>query len=190
MEIKQVFATRLKALREKKGMSQTELANEIGISRGSISFYENGERTADIEILNKLCDYFRVSADYLIGAGDLAQINEFNLTNKHYKSNATLDSYALEIYRLMKECFSEMQNIESFIHEQDQNDSQNYTAELCRIVHAHMQRDIVAYISISNTLFTDFASTHDIITAFLNDTDINDIQRAVIDEIFKFELDL
>ena len=61
------FSSWLKKLRESAGLSQTELAKEIGISRGSISFYENGERVPDIEILRKLCDFFRISADLLIG---------------------------------------------------------------------------------------------------------------------------
>ena len=61
------FESWLKKLRESAGLSQTELAKEIGISRGSISFYENGERVPDIETLRKLCEFFHVSADLLIG---------------------------------------------------------------------------------------------------------------------------
>ena len=46
MDVKHIFAVRLKALREELGMSQNQLAKELDISRGSISFYENGQRTA------------------------------------------------------------------------------------------------------------------------------------------------
>lgn len=64
------FASRLKKLREEHGLSQTELADKLGISRGSISFYENKSRVPDINILLALCNHFFVSSDYLIGLTD------------------------------------------------------------------------------------------------------------------------
>ena len=67
MAVMDTFAKRLKSLREEHKLSQTELANALGISRGSLSFYENVERTADIEILYKTSEYFGVTLDYLIG---------------------------------------------------------------------------------------------------------------------------
>lgn len=67
MGVKTIFAKRLKALREEKKISQDTLAKELGISRGSVSFYENGERTADIEILEKVSNFFGVDYDYLMG---------------------------------------------------------------------------------------------------------------------------
>ena len=69
------FAIKLKELREQVGFSQTQLANELGISRGSISHYENGERQPDVDVLVWLCKYFNVSADYLIGLSDVATLN-------------------------------------------------------------------------------------------------------------------
>jgi len=67
MSVKDSFATRLKKLREDNGLSQTDLADKIGISRGSISFYEKGSRTPDIEILDKVSRYFNVPLEYLMG---------------------------------------------------------------------------------------------------------------------------
>lgn len=64
------FALRLKFLREKHGFSQAELADKIGVSRGSISFYENNSRVPDIDVLGSLCDFFSVSSDYLLGRSD------------------------------------------------------------------------------------------------------------------------
>lgn len=69
------FAIKLKELREQVGFSQTQLANELGISRGSISHYENGERQPDVDVLVRLCKYFNVSADYLIGLSDVASLD-------------------------------------------------------------------------------------------------------------------
>ena len=62
------FSLRLRVLREESGLNQGELAEKIGVSRGSISFYENGSRVPDISVLQKLCNEFGVSADFLIGA--------------------------------------------------------------------------------------------------------------------------
>lgn len=67
MDIRETFADKLKELRTKKKLSQTELAEKLGVSRGSISFYENGERTADIDFVYKAAQFFNVSADYLLG---------------------------------------------------------------------------------------------------------------------------
>lgn len=70
MPVMDTFAKRLKALREERNLSQSELSQVLGISRGSLSFYENNERTADIEILNKVSEYFDVTLDYLLGKSD------------------------------------------------------------------------------------------------------------------------
>lgn len=56
---------KLRALREKKGLLQKELANEIGISTSTIGMYEQGRREPDFETVKKLANYFGVSIDYL-----------------------------------------------------------------------------------------------------------------------------
>ena len=75
MSVKNRFATRLKALRERNGLNQGQLAKKLGISRGSISFYENGDRVPDIETFDMICDFFNVSYDYLLGKSELAENN-------------------------------------------------------------------------------------------------------------------
>jgi transcriptional regulator with XRE-family HTH domain len=68
MEVNEAFAGRLKQLREVAGLSQAALAEKLGVSRGSISFYENGERIPDIVFLDKVADFFGgVPLDYLLG---------------------------------------------------------------------------------------------------------------------------
>ena len=66
-DIKQTFAERLKGLREAAGLSQEELGERLGTSRGSISFYEKCKRTPDIEFLSAVCQYFDVNANFLLG---------------------------------------------------------------------------------------------------------------------------
>lgn len=58
---------RLKNLRQKMGLSQTDVARALGVSRQSYNFYENGKRDPDTEMLKNIADYFNVSVDYLLG---------------------------------------------------------------------------------------------------------------------------
>ena len=56
----------LKAIRKKKGYSQLKVAMDLAISREALSYYENGKRSPDVEMLKRFSDYFDVSIDYLI----------------------------------------------------------------------------------------------------------------------------
>ena len=51
---------------KKKGYNQLKVAMDLSISREAISYYENGLRCPNLEMLVKLSDYFNVSIDYLI----------------------------------------------------------------------------------------------------------------------------
>lgn len=61
---------RLKELRNKKNISQLQLAMALNMNQNSISRYETGEREADYATLIRLADYFNVSIDYLLGRTD------------------------------------------------------------------------------------------------------------------------
>ena len=56
-------------LRTDKGWSQTDLANNSGVSRVMIGKYERGEASPSIEAAKKIADAFGVSLDYLVGEG-------------------------------------------------------------------------------------------------------------------------
>lgn len=58
---------KIRELREKAGISQTELANKINVVRSTICQYEKGTREPSYEVLKKLADFFNVSVDYLLG---------------------------------------------------------------------------------------------------------------------------
>ncbi len=64
------FAYNLKYLRLEKGIGQSELAKQIGVSKGIISFWENGLREPTMTSLIKLAKFFDVSIDYLVGLTD------------------------------------------------------------------------------------------------------------------------
>ena len=56
----------LKAIRKHKKYSQLKVAMDLSISREALSYYENGKRSPDVEMLLLLSQYFGVSIDYLI----------------------------------------------------------------------------------------------------------------------------
>lgn len=65
-----VFAENLKILREKKELTQQQLADALGISRSTIGMYEKGNREPDFETLEAIADFFNINMGRLIG--DLA----------------------------------------------------------------------------------------------------------------------
>ncbi|MBR6568051.1 MAG: helix-turn-helix domain-containing protein [Clostridia bacterium] len=67
------FSTKLKKLREEKGLNQSELGEALGVSRGSISFYEKAERIPDIDFLVKTAKFFDVPVDYLLGLSTVSE---------------------------------------------------------------------------------------------------------------------
>ncbi len=68
--MKGIFAKRLKAAREKKELSQHQLAKILDVTQASIAKYESGEREPNLKMLGRLCKTLGVSADYLIGNHD------------------------------------------------------------------------------------------------------------------------
>lgn len=58
---------RIKALRKRNLLTQADLAKELGISASAVGMYEQDRRTPDNETLLVLCDFFGVSADYMLG---------------------------------------------------------------------------------------------------------------------------
>ena len=58
---------RIKELREEAGLRQTDVANILGVSKGSYSMWECGTDTIPLRRLNDFCNYFNVSIDYVVG---------------------------------------------------------------------------------------------------------------------------
>lgn len=64
------LSTVLKQLREEKGLCQKELAAVLHVSNGTISNYENGVHSPNLDTLCDIADYYGVSVDYLLGRSD------------------------------------------------------------------------------------------------------------------------
>lgn len=64
------FKDRLKELRQARGLSQSELAEELKVHKMTISGYERGIRRPDFEVLDNMAEKLDVNMDYLLGASD------------------------------------------------------------------------------------------------------------------------
>ena len=58
---------RLKQLRKEKGLTQQEVADEIGVTKRTYIYWENGESQIKTNKASQLADYFGVSVGYLLG---------------------------------------------------------------------------------------------------------------------------
>ena len=67
MEQNQDFSRTLSLLRRERGVSQRSAASDLGISQALLSHYENGAREPGLAFVRKACDYYHVSADFLLG---------------------------------------------------------------------------------------------------------------------------
>ena len=64
------MGTKIKDLREKAGMTQTELADKLGLSKSVISAYEKGIRNPSFKILPLLAQTFNVTELYFFEKGE------------------------------------------------------------------------------------------------------------------------
>ena len=61
------FSRTLSLLRQEQGVSQRTAANALGISQALLSHYENGIREPGLAFVVRACEYYNVSADFLLG---------------------------------------------------------------------------------------------------------------------------
>lgn len=72
------FASNLRRIlneEEKKGITLSAIAEELGVNRQSLAQYRDGNNVPDVEILKRISERFNVSADYLIG---ISTVNSFD----------------------------------------------------------------------------------------------------------------
>lgn len=69
--MKEEFSKRLTLLRKEKNLTQKQAAQDLGVSQALLSHYEKGIRECGLEFVAKACEYYQVSADYLLGLSQL-----------------------------------------------------------------------------------------------------------------------
>lgn len=96
------FSEMLRGLRKDNGITQAQLAKEIGVSKSSINMYERGEREPSYKTLEKISQYFNISIDLLLGndAGIKSIMSAGERMNKSFREIAFkhhfIDSYGYE----------------------------------------------------------------------------------------------
>ena len=60
------FGEKIKMLRENKNISQTELGKAVNMTQRKVSYIECGKYEPSIGDIVALCEYFKISADYLL----------------------------------------------------------------------------------------------------------------------------
>ena len=64
--------TRLRRVREQRGLTLTQVAEQAGLSKSTLSRLETGQRRPSLELLLPLAQVYRVPIDDLVGAPDVA----------------------------------------------------------------------------------------------------------------------
>lgn len=97
--------SRIKQLRENRGLIQEILASELGITQQMLSKYERDVLCIKVDVLKRIAEYFKVTTDYLLGVSEVKRDLQGQM-----KVNKTLDTYydLIEIYKGLDEYDQEM----------------------------------------------------------------------------------
>lgn len=88
------FGYRLRALRKKKRMTQTQVAKRLNISKASISGYENNVKTPSVDTLIQMSNLYGVSTDYLLGLDNRDMLDVDGISERQ---KALLEQILLEM---------------------------------------------------------------------------------------------
>ena len=97
------FGEKLKELREKSGLTQKQLALQIGVSKSAISQYELQERIPSPIVIIKIASVFHVSSDYLLGIDNQKRLNLSGLSEKEIEIIEALVQNMIEKNKKIKE---------------------------------------------------------------------------------------
>ena len=95
MGIKETIGTRIRELREKKRLTQPELAEKINIKRPSITAYESGNQLPPVDTLMKIADFFNVSLDFLTGRTNDRMLHRLTELDKNELQGLTEQEYEI-----------------------------------------------------------------------------------------------
>lgn len=77
-----MIAEKIKALRQARGWTQSELARRMGVTRNGINSWEQGLSMPSLSSLVELAKTFSVTTDYLLGLEHLQTINVSGLSER------------------------------------------------------------------------------------------------------------
>ncbi len=77
-----MIPNRIRHLREQKGLTQAELAKQLGITRSGVNAWEMGISVPSTAYVVELANYFRVSTDFILGQKNAITIATDGLTEE------------------------------------------------------------------------------------------------------------
>ena len=96
MKGQKMFSQNLQKLRASKNISQEQLADKIGVSRQSVSAWESGKSSPELEKLVAISNLFNVSLDELTGEISTKKIDfDKEDYNKTYRKSAIIRSLGI-----------------------------------------------------------------------------------------------
>lgn len=90
--------TKIKEVREERGMTQKELALAIPITEACLCRYEQNERLPKLDILIKISDIFKLPIDYFLGRA--YNENKTNLEDKQLTRDELMAKLLTTIFKL------------------------------------------------------------------------------------------
>lgn len=107
------FGKVLKQLRGEHGISQSKLADVLGTTTQNIGRYEQGRREPSFDFLIKACDFFDVSADFLLGRTERRSniMNDMNSVFSYRdieRFNEVVNKYPLEFRKPIFELIADL----------------------------------------------------------------------------------
>ena len=98
----------LRKLRKSKGLTQTEIAQFIGITQNSYSYWENDKVKIDNASIIKLADFFGVTVDYLLGRDEFTPDERAAGFSETRKTNVTpIEDDMLYVFRQIGKRYGE-----------------------------------------------------------------------------------
>ena len=85
-----MLSTALKKLRYRRGITQADLAETLGVTQQAVARWERNKSEPDFSTLKKLSNYFNVSTDYLLDNGDVSGTPVYHLADEETR---LLDGY-------------------------------------------------------------------------------------------------
>ena len=92
----------VKKLRKARGWTQTELGEKIGVSKNSISAWEQGKSEPKGESLSKLADLFGCTTDYLCGIEIPEKVKLSTDSDRVYLIEQIMEEDPLTIHRMLR----------------------------------------------------------------------------------------
>lgn len=111
-----MFAERLKVLRAEKGLTQVELADMLGVSKGTVGMWETGKRMPSFETLDELTSIFDRRMDYILGySNDTTSPNPTEEDTEQLGTWLVEDDYTEIVYSFLRLDHYGQEAVESLI---------------------------------------------------------------------------